>query len=146
MTITTESIASGNEDPGLVRLSESPHILAHPDEDVRDRTVRDSQGNDFGTVKDLIIDQAGQKVRFLHVGQGGVLGIGQRTVLIPVDAIVRITAEDVHINQDQDRVHGAPAYDPELTEARYYESVYGYYGLGPFWAAGYTYPPFPHYP
>lgn len=145
MTTITGFNETEQEDPGLVRLSESGQTLAHPEEDVRNRTVRDAGGGDIGTIKDLIIDAAEQKVRFLYVGQGGILGIGQRTVLLPVDTVVRVTDREVHIDQDQERVHGAPAYDPDLTENRYYEELYGYYGFGPFWGAGYTYPPFPHY-
>ncbi len=51
----------------------------------------------------------------------------------------------VLINQTRERVTGAPAYDPELTEESYYDNVYGYYGYAPFWGAGYMYPGYPYF-
>lgn len=146
MTADTAVDDSSNQGRGLVRLSESTSTVANTDEDVRNRAVRDVHGEDLGTIRDLIIDEADQKVRFLQIKQGGFLGIGQQTILLPVDTIVRIDDHEIHVNQDRTRIAGSPAYDPELTDDRYYENLYGYYGLGPFWGAGYTYPPYPHYP
>ncbi|SDT60732.1 PRC-barrel domain-containing protein [Jiangella sp. DSM 45060] len=134
--------------------TDTPHTLVHltdsglavtADDDVRGREVVDRNGDEVGTVDDLVIDPEEKKVRFLQVGSGGFLGLGERKQLIPVDAIVRID-EKVHIAQDRGHVAGAPAYDPDLVPAReYYEELYGYYGYPPFWAAGYAYPPYPFY-
>jgi hypothetical protein len=48
----------------------------------------------------------------------------------------------VHIDQTRERVAGAPRYSPTLEEVDW-EELLAYYGYGPFWAAGYAYPPFP---
>lgn len=128
----------------LVNLTDSG-LAVTADDDVRGREVVDRNGDEVGTVDDLVIDPEEKKVRFLQVGSGGFLGLGERKQLIPVDAIVRID-EKVHIAQDRGHVAGAPAYDPDLVPAReYYEELYGYYGYPPFWAAGYAYPPYPFY-
>ncbi|SEF16941.1 PRC-barrel domain-containing protein [Jiangella alba] len=134
--------------------TDTPHTLVHltdsglavtADDDVRGREVVDRNGDEVGTVDDLVVDPEEKKVRFLQVGSGGFLGLGERKQLIPVDAIVRID-EKVHIAQDRGHVAGAPAYDPDLVPAgEYYEELYGYYGYPPFWAAGYAYPPYPFY-
>ncbi|TDD66191.1 PRC-barrel domain containing protein [Jiangella aurantiaca] len=134
--------------------TDTPHTLVHisdsglavpADDDVRGREVVDRNGDEVGTVDDLVIDPDEKKVRFLQVGSGGFLGLGEKKQLIPVDAIVKID-EKVHIAQDRGHVAGAPAYDPDLVPAReYYEELYGYYGYPPFWAAGYAYPPYPFY-
>lgn len=130
----------------LVKLSDSAQTVANPDEDIRDRNVKDKDGEDLGRVNDLLIDDVQNKVRFMEVGSGGFLGLGEHKSFIPIDAITRID-EDVHIDQTREYVAKAPAYDPDLVDqSSYYEDVYGYYGYPPYWGATYTYPGFPYYP
>lgn len=57
-----------------------------------------------------MIDTREQKVRLLEVESGGFLGMGETKVLIPVDAITRITDQDVYINDTREHVAGAPRY------------------------------------
>ncbi|PZF85409.1 PRC-barrel domain-containing protein [Jiangella anatolica] len=133
--------------------TDTPHTLVHladsglavtAIDDVRGFEVVDVNGDEVGTVDDLVIDPEEKKVRFLQVGSGGFLGLGERKQLIPVDAISRIDDAKVHIAQERGHVAGAPTYDPDLVPAReYYEELYGYYGYAPFWASGYVYPPYP---
>ncbi|MBW3637866.1 MAG: PRC-barrel domain-containing protein [Armatimonadetes bacterium] len=129
----------------LLRLSDSNLTVAAIEEDIRGRKVFDSSGEEIGHVDDLLIDQAENKVRFLQVASGGILGLGETKFLIPVDAIRRIDAEHVHIDQTHERVAGAPRYDPDLEDDSYYTNVYGYYGYAPYWGAGYVYPGYPYY-
>ncbi|WP_432539063.1 PRC-barrel domain-containing protein [Kineococcus esterisolvens] len=128
----------------LTRLSDTGRTVADPAQDVRGRTVRDADGSDLGTVDDLIVDRADEQVRMLRVEHGGILGIGAEVVLVPVEAVVAITGEEVRIDQSRQRVAGSPPYDPELTDqSEYYEALYGYYGYAPFWAPGYAGRPWP---
>lgn len=131
----------------LVRLGDTNLTVADPAEDIRGRKVRDRHGEEIGDVDSLLLDEREAKVRFLEVGAGGFLGIGEKKFLVPVDAITRVDSEHVHIDQTREHVIGAPEYDPELIEVDdYYNDVYGYYGYAPFWGPGYVYPGFPHYP
>lgn len=132
----------------LTRLKDTGHTVANPDEDVRGRKVKDRQGEEIGKVDDLLIDSKERKVRFLVVDSGGFLGIGESESFIPVDAITRITPDEVHVDQSREHIAGAPRYNPDLAleEQNYYSSLYGYYGYTPFWGAGYIYPGFPYYP
>jgi sporulation protein YlmC with PRC-barrel domain len=115
-------------------------------EDIRKRKVVDAAGKDVGEIEALLIDDQEEKVRFLRVASGGFLGMGEAKVLIPVEAISKIGHHVVHIDQTRERIAGAPTYDPELVDDRYYEGLYGYYGYNPYWSAGYVYPPYPVYP
>ena len=138
--------ANGNKTATLLRLSETGLTVSFPEEDVRGRKVLDRAGEEVGTVDDLLVDDVEHKVRFLQVACGGILGLGEQKVMIPVDAIVRITDEAVQIDQERERVAGAPRYDPTITRDTYWEELYGYYGYGPYWAPGYVYPAYPFYP
>lgn len=117
-----------------------------PAEDIRNRKVVDAAGEEIGKVEGLLIDNVEEKVRFLQIASGGFLGLGKSTVLVPVEAITRISDDIVYIDQTREHIAGAPTYAPELVNDLYYEGLYGYYGYAPYWSLGYTYPPFPSYP
>jgi len=131
----------------LRRLRDMGETVANADEDIRGRTVLDNTGKHVGAVDGLLVDDAENKVRFLRVECGGFLGVGATHVLIPVDAITRITGDAVTIDRGGEHLHGAPRYDPALInqDEGYWGNVYGYYGYAPYWGPGYMYPPYPYY-
>ena len=130
----------------LLSVQDAGLTIENPAEDIRGRDVVDAAGEKIGHVNDLLIDDSEHKVRLMEIGHGGILGIGESKVLVPIDAIDRIDEEVVHVNQTRERIAGAPRYDPELVEERdYYGSLYGYYGVGPYWGSGYAYPAYPFY-
>lgn len=127
----------------LIRLADTALTLAEPADDLRGRKVVDRHGDEVGTVDGLLIDEKERRARFLELGSGGFLGLGQKKQLIPVDAITRVEEDVVHISTERTHVADAPVYDPEVVpERRYYEDLYGYYEFPPFWAPGYLPPGF----
>ncbi len=129
----------------FVRLGDTNMTPADPSQDIRGRKVIDANGADIGDIDDLLIDDTEKKVRFLQVASGGFLGIGERKLLIPVDAIKQIDAKTVRIDRAREHVAAAPEYDPKLVDQTYVDSVYRHYGVMPYWTMGYTYPMFPYY-
>ncbi|MBT2518309.1 PRC-barrel domain-containing protein [Streptomyces sp. ISL-90] len=134
--------------PGLIKLSDSELSVATEEEEVRGRSVKDMAGQDLGRIEDLLIDPDERRVRFLVVGSGGFLGLGEQQSFIPVDAVSRVDEDVVTVDLTRENVAGAPAYDPDLVaEPSYLEDIYGYYGFVPFWGPGYIGPPgFPREP
>jgi sporulation protein YlmC with PRC-barrel domain len=134
-------------DRELQNLNDSDLILADPDLDIRGRKVVDPSGAEIGHVSDLFVDASERKVRMLQIRTGGgFLGIGDRHVLLPVDAIAGIAKDAVRVNETRERVVKSPAYEPKLLEAptpSFWEPYYGYYGLMPYWGSSYLYPQFP---
>lgn len=125
----------------LSKLSDTGKTVSNAAADIRGRKVKDKDGKDLGKVDDLLIDDQERKVRFLRVEHGGFLGVGETKSFIPVDAITKISDDEVQINHSRDHVAKAPRYDPELVDDKtYYGNIYGYYGYMPFWGAGYGYP------
>lgn len=120
----------------LVPLSETDIVVTDPAEDIRGYTVVDQAGEEIGRVDDLLIDTEEKKARFMQVSSGGFLGFGSTTLYIPLDAITDIEDEIVHINQTREHVNNAPHYDPKLSNDRYLDGIYRYYGYPPFWGVG----------
>jgi sporulation protein YlmC with PRC-barrel domain len=143
-------MAQSEKTATLVRLSDTELTVADPSEDIRDHDVVDRDGAELGNVADLFIDRSDKRVRFLEVTSGGFLGIGATKFLIPVEAITRISADTVYVNQTRQHIANAPVYDPDLIhedvgDDSYYGDVYRHYGYPPYWGPGYKYPSYPYY-
>jgi hypothetical protein len=117
-------------DPTLKKLQDLDRTVAIAADDIRGRMVKDKDGNDLGRIDGLLVDAAGQKVRFMEVASGGILGLGQTKSLIPVEAITRVTEDEVYISHTREHVAGAPAYDPKLVreDSAYLSGLCPYYG------------------
>jgi sporulation protein YlmC with PRC-barrel domain len=113
----------------MVLLSDSEQMMTDPDQDIRGRKVRDRDGNELGKIDDLLIDQEHKKVRLLRVEHGGLFGIGATPLYIPVNAVERVTDDEVVISRSRVQVAEAPHYDPELIDGdKYFADLYRYYG------------------
>jgi sporulation protein YlmC with PRC-barrel domain len=125
----------------MMRLSDSDQRLADPAQDVRGRRVLDRDGYKVGKVDDLLIDAERKKVRLLRVEHGGLRGVGASRLFIPVEAVERVTDDEVGIDRSRAQVAGAPQYDPSLVDGdKYFTDLYEYYGYAPCWAPGYVAP------
>lgn len=130
----------------LVRLSETTLTVSDPRADVRGRTVVDPDGEEAGTVDDLLVDSGETKVRFLRVRHGGFLGIGAEHFLVPVEAVTQVTDDAVHIERERSRLSDVPGYDPDVEQdPGYYAGLYGWWGYPGYTAPGYVYPVFPYF-
>jgi sporulation protein YlmC with PRC-barrel domain len=132
-----------NPNAVLLRLKDTGYALKDSHDDIRGRKVLDENGEEIGKVEELLVDEQEHKVRFLQVGEGGFLGIGETLVMIPVEAITSVDEHAVHINHTRDHVSKAPRYNPEIEEDKYWEDVCCYYGYTPFWMGTYIQPTIP---
>jgi hypothetical protein len=57
----------------------------------------------MGSVEDFYVDTVEREVRFLDVGTGGLLGLGEKRFLIPVEA-VKIYEDGVTVDQSHEKV------------------------------------------
>ena len=120
----------------LVKLSDSSFVLEDPDQDLRGLDVYDQDGQKVGTVEDFYVDSAERQVRFLDVGAGGFLGLGEKHFLIPTEAVRDANEDKVIIDQCREKVLGAPDFRVDTAPtADYLRGIYGHYGypapLGP---------------
>jgi sporulation protein YlmC with PRC-barrel domain len=119
--------------PVLVRLSDSGLVLEDLAQDVRGLDVYDEDGDQIGTVDDLYADTEERKVRFLDVGAGGFLGLGERRFLIPVEAVREVREDRVVVAHKRRRVAQSPLFDADVVvpQPAYQDELYEYYGYLP---------------
>jgi sporulation protein YlmC with PRC-barrel domain len=89
--------------PKLVKLSDSGFRLEDRGSDVRGLGVFNQNGEQMGSVEDFYVDTVDREVRFLEVGAGGFLGLGEKRFLIPVEA-VKIYEDGVTVDQSGEKV------------------------------------------
>ncbi len=117
----------------LVKLSDSVLELKNPNQDVRDRKVFDNSGEEIGTVEDLFADEEERRVRFLVVGAGGFLGLGEKHFLVPIEALLEVKEDRVIVDQSSKKVADSPPFDPKVVpQPERQREAYDYYGYPPF--------------
>jgi sporulation protein YlmC with PRC-barrel domain len=100
---------------GLVRMGESSFVPANLEDDVRGKDVHDPEGQSIGRVEDLYIDRKEREVRFLEVGAGGFLRIGEKRFLVPVEEVVEVAEEWVAIEPGRtEKVEGPAPFDTKV--------------------------------
>ncbi len=125
-----------NDQGSLVKLGDSDFVLENRAQDIRGLDVYDRDGKEIGSVEGLYVDPEEREVRFLDVGAGGFLGVGEKHFLMPLEAITDIDGEGVTIDQGREKVTDSPALPTNVVPAADYQrEVYDYYGYEyPAWA------------
>lgn len=120
--------------PRLTTQDEGANVLAA--ENVRGYDVRGTDNDRLGRVDDLIVEESSGRVRFLKVGDGGILGIGRTHRLVPVDAVKGVSGDYVFLDVSREQYGNAPTWRP-LVDPSYVNDVLRYFGAQPFWKPGY---------
>ena len=78
---------SGQQRSNLTKLSETDLPLKEPWQDMRGLGVYDIADEQIGRVQDLYVDRETRLASYLVVSAGGVLRIGKKHFLIPVEEV-----------------------------------------------------------
>lgn len=106
--------------------------------DVRGRTLMSREGSELGTLKDLVVDCPSGRVAFAAVTFGGVLGIGDKMVLVPWD-LFRVNAEGkvYATTLSPEIIKAAPRVEHDdwrqLREGTYAPGIYRHFGRDGNW-------------
>ena len=78
-------------------------------DDLRGKDVYDLEGQRIGSVEDLYIDHREREMRFLQVSAGGFLGMGEKPLLVPVEAVVKVAENRLTVEPGRTRKIVGPA-------------------------------------
>lgn len=94
--------------------------------------VRNSAGEDLGSIKDLMIDLTSGEVRFAVMSFGGFLGMGDKLFAVPFDALT--VDDETHsfvLDADKAKLENAPGFDkdnwPDFADQSIAETHASYY-------------------
>lgn len=105
----------------LVKLSDSEFHLEDRASDVRGLGVFARNGEQMGSVEDFYFDTLDREVRFLEVGAGGFLGLGERHFLIPVEDVVKVYEDGVTVDQSREKVSEPLSLNTKVVPQAAYE-------------------------
>ncbi len=104
--------------------------------DIIGSNVQNRQGEDLGEISDLAIDPQSGRVAFAILSSGGVLGIGDKQIPVPMKAL-SFRDDKVVINITKEKLEKAPSFEkdkwPDVTDRNKYEKTYQYFGVRPHW-------------
>lgn len=100
--------------------------------------VRNLDGDDLGTIKDLMVDIDGGRVAYAVLDMGGFLGVGNKLFAVPWPALTLDTeAHEFVLDADKETLQNATGFDqenwPDFSDRIWGETVYDHYGHRPFW-------------
>jgi sporulation protein YlmC with PRC-barrel domain len=107
---------------------------------VKGTSVYNKSGDKVGTVEDIVLDKESDRIMFAALGQGGVLGVGEKFFPVPWSMLDYSKEKGGYvIPVAQDVISKAPTYRLEdLTKddgasGKMRESSYSYFNVKPDW-------------
>src|SRR5437868_14924572 len=110
------------------------------------KPVKSSQGEEIGTVKDIVLDRSTGCLAYTVLsttGGGGGTRVSGGGKMVAVPWAVYSPSTDVNVltvTVDRDRIYNAPVFDyariDEYSRPDYINNVYSYYGVSPGAAVG----------
>ena len=116
--------------PDLVNLNDTDLYLEEPWQDLRGLDVYDINDDQIGSVEDVYVDRERREARLLDVSAGGMLGIGKRHFLVPVEEVKRdLDGDRLTVEHPKEMVMESPEFDPDDgPKSDLQRAVYAYYG------------------
>ena len=100
--------------------------------------VRNSGGEDIGTLKEIMIDLDSGRIAYGVLSVGGLLGMGDKLFAIPWGSFkVDEYNKELILNVDKDTLKNAPGFDkdnwPDFADPSMGAQIYSHYGQRPYW-------------
>jgi sporulation protein YlmC with PRC-barrel domain len=119
-------------------MKEHPRVLSATT--IIGNKVVNTEGEQLGNIKDLMIDLDDAQVAYAVLSFGGFLGLSDKLFAIPLEALT-FSSEDgtVILDVDKEVLKSAPGFDKHnwpddaQYEAGWLLDIYKYYGYSPYW-------------
>ena len=105
--------------------------------EIMDMEVRNAQDEELGEIEDVVVEKQSGKIRYAAISVGGFLGIGDRLIAVPWQALRIQQQQDdpdekfVLLNADRSRIENAPGFNednwPDFGNPRYSQEIETYY-------------------
>jgi sporulation protein YlmC with PRC-barrel domain len=141
LLLTIEAFAQGAPMPAPVAPSSMQDTVLLRSRTLFDYRVKSPQGEDLGKIEEVMIDMEIGRVAYAILSFGGFLGLGDKWVPVPWDAVALQPHEKVLILKiEKDKLQKAPNFDrttlPELANRQWGAVIHTYYGYPPCWEKG----------
>jgi len=109
--------------------------------DLKGSSVRSPDDKDLGNIDEIVVSADDGMIAYVVLGAGGVLGLGEKHVALPLSMIECSYDKDgklvVHSPLTKEKVEKAPEYTSKdwkrMAEGNYVREVSTYWGKEPYW-------------
>lgn len=96
--------------------------------------VRNNDGEDLGTIDEIMIDTVSGRIAYAVLSYGGFLGMGDKLFAIPWKAFsIDPENEEFILNVSKERLEKAPGFDknnwPDMANTEWETNINNFYGL-----------------
>jgi sporulation protein YlmC with PRC-barrel domain len=103
-----------------------------------DYRVKSPQGEDLGKIEEVMIDMEKGLLAYAVLSFGGFLGLGDKWVPVPWEAVVLQPTEKILILKiEKEKLEKAPNFEratlPDLANRQWGAVIHTYYGYPPYW-------------
>jgi sporulation protein YlmC with PRC-barrel domain len=100
--------------------------------------VVNSENENLGDIKEVVVDPHSGKVAYAVVSFGGFLSMGEKLFAVPFSALKYRAAENHYVlNVSKERLKAAPGFDkdhwPTMSDEQWNRDVYKFYDRSPYW-------------
>jgi sporulation protein YlmC with PRC-barrel domain len=99
-------------------------------------TVKNLKGEKLGKISDVDFDDQGN-ITFAILSHGGVLGIGEKMIPIPLNALKSEDEKLLTVDISKEKLETAPSFTrdtrPDMTNRAWVEDTSRFYGVRPYW-------------
>jgi sporulation protein YlmC with PRC-barrel domain len=135
--VAIDVLAQGASTPAAGASSAQDAVLLRS-KTLFDYRVKSPQGEDLGKIEEVMIDMEVGRVAYAVLSFGGFLGLGNKWVPVPWDAVALRPDEKVLLlNTEKEKLQKAPNFEattlPELANRPWGAVIHTYYGYPPYW-------------
>ena len=96
--------------------------------------VQNREGQQLGTIDNLMVDLDQGRLAYAVVSSGGVMGMGEETFIVPWDAL-RFNADKtiLTLQGNQNGLMQAPKENMNVLNRQKGQEIYQFYGVAPYW-------------
>lgn len=114
----------------------APRVLSSSS--ISSDSVRNPEGDNLGSIKDLMIDIPSGRVAYAVLSFGGFLGFGDKLFAVPFSALqLDADNECFVLDVDKERLENAQGFDkdnwPDMADQTWQTEVHNVYGVEPYW-------------
>lgn len=100
--------------------------------------VRNPQGEELGSLKEIMLDMTTGHIAYAVVSFGGFMGMGDKLFAIPWRMLTVDTEnEELVLDVDKSVLENAPGFDkdnwPNFADRTWATEIYSYYNYEPYW-------------
>lgn len=99
--------------------------------------IENIKGEKLGKISDLIYDSRDNRVTFAILSHGGVLGIGDKLIAVPITALTFRDEDNAILDITKDKLATAPSFEknkwPDMASRQWTEDTYKFFGVSPKW-------------